>query len=89
METQEFNWTGTYISGSRPCAIVRFAGPTANRGSRWLATIKRDSETVWRGSAPFSDGPIAAALKAAAKSEGSWQAISCHSVDSDTYVIGF
>ena len=68
---------------------TRYAGPTNSRGSRWLATIKRDASTVWRGSATFEEGPITAALRAATKAGVEWQALTCHSLDADTYVVGF
>jgi hypothetical protein len=85
-----FHWTGTHVDGSRACAVVRYSGPTSGgRGSRWLASIKRDSDTTWRGSATFEEGPITAALRAATKADLGWQALTCHSIDSDTYAVGF
>jgi len=86
---QDFRWTGAYVSGSTACAVVKYHGPTNSRGSRWIASIRRDRETVWRGSAPFQDGPIAAALAACAKGGADWQPVSCHSIDADTYCVGF
>ena len=87
--TATFYWTGSHVSGSRTCAAVRYVGPTNSRGSRWLATIKRDASTVWRGSSTFEEGPITAALRAATKAGVEWQALTCHSLDADTYVVGF
>jgi hypothetical protein len=84
-----FHWTGTHVDGSRACAVVRYSGPTNARGSRWLATIKRDSSTTWRGSATFEEGPITAALRAAGTAGVKWEAVTCHSIDSDTYAVGF
>lgn len=84
-----FQWTGSHVSGSRACAVVRYHGPTNSRGSRWLATIKRDNTTTWRGSATFEEGPITAALRAATKGEVAWSALTCHSIDADTYAVGF
>ena len=84
-----FHWTGSHVDGSRACAVVRYAGPTDTRGSRWLATIKRDSQHTWRGSATFEEGPITAALRAASKAAVEWQAVTCHSIDTDTYCVGF
>jgi len=84
-----FQWTGSHVAGSTACAVVRYAGPTNTRGSRWLASIRRDRETVWRGSATFEEGPITAALRAATKGGVEWSCISCHSIDADTYAIGF
>jgi hypothetical protein len=84
-----FQWTGSHVSGSRACAVVKYHGPTNTRGSRWIATIKRDSDHTWRGSASFDEGPISAALRAASKASVPWKAITCHSIDTDTYCIGF
>jgi hypothetical protein len=89
MTDATFHWTGTHVAGSRACAVVRYSGPTNTRGSRWLATVKRDAQTVWRGSATFEEGPITAALRAAAKAGVSWEALTCHSIDPDTYAVGF
>jgi hypothetical protein len=82
---QDFSWTGSYVLGSTACAVVRYSG--ASR--RWTASIRRDQETVWRGSVPFEDGPIAAALTACIKAGVDWAPVSCHSIDSDTYAVGF
>lgn len=84
-----FHWTGSHVDGSRACAVVRYAGPTDTRGSRWLATIKRDATHTWRGTATFEEGPITAALRAASKAAVEWQAVTCHSIDPDTYCVGF
>jgi hypothetical protein len=89
MTDNSFHWTGSHVSGSRACASVRYVGATNIRGARWLATIKRDSSTVWRGSATFQEGPITAALRAATKAGVEWQALTCLSLDTDTYVVGF
>jgi hypothetical protein len=89
MTDTTFHWTGTHVSGSRACAVVRYAGATDTRGSRWLATIKRDPDTTWRGSATFQEGPITAALRAAGKAGVEWQAVTCHSIDANTYAVGF
>jgi len=86
---QGFHWTGAYVSGSTACAVVKYYGPTNSRGSRWIASIKRDRETVWRGSVPFEDGPISAALTACAKAGVDWAPVSCHSIDANTYAVGF
>lgn len=87
--TFPIHWTGTHVSGATACAVVRYAGPTNTRGSRWIATIRRDRETVWRAFVPFADGPLAAAVAAAAKGGTDWQPVSCHSIDADTYAVGF
>jgi hypothetical protein len=84
-----FNWTGSHVNGSRAAAVVRYHGPTDIRGSVWVATIKRDAENVWRATVPFAEGPITAALKAADKGGIKWAALTCHSIDTDTYCIGF
>jgi len=80
-------WNGSYISGSHPAIIVRYIGPTNTRGSRWLATLKRDSETTWRGYACFEDGPLAAALELLNKQGLDWSLKDCASIDPDTYSI--
>jgi len=69
--------------------VVRYSGPTNTRGSRWFATIKRGADCTWRGSAAFEEGPITAALRAATKAGVAWEALTCHSIDSDTYAVGF
>jgi hypothetical protein len=83
------NWTGTHVSGSTACAVVRYHGATDIRGSRWFATIKRGGDEIWRASVPFEDGPMAAAVAAAAKFGAVWVPVDCHSIDSDTYCVGF
>jgi len=85
----DFNWTGTHVSGSTACAVVKYHGPTNSRGSRWTATITRGADCKWRASVPFSEGPIAAALAAAEKGGADWTPTSCHSIDPDTYAVGF
>lgn len=82
---QDFRWTGSYVLGSTACAVVRYSG--ASR--RWTASIRRDRETVWRASVPFEEGPIAAALTACIKAGVDWAPVSCHSIDADTYAVGF
>ena len=83
------NWTGTHVTGSTACAVVRYHGPTNTRGSRWIATIKRGGDETWRASVPFQDGPVVAAIAATAKFGVAWSPVDCHSIDSDTYCIGF
>lgn len=82
-------WTGNHVSGSTACAVVRYHAPTDTKGSRWFATIKRGGDEVWRASVPFQDGPLVAAMAAAAKFGADWTPVDCHSIDSDTYCIGF
>ena len=89
MASLSFHWTGTHVSGSTACAVVKYHGPTNNRGSRWIATIKRGRGEVWRASVPFQEGPITAAVAAAAKFGTNWEPVSCHSIDQDTYAVGF
>ena len=85
-----FQWVGSHVSGSRACAVVKYSAPNNNgRGSRWFATIKRDSQNTWRASATFEEGPITAALRAATKGGVSWECLTCHSIDPDTYCVGF
>jgi hypothetical protein len=87
--TSPLIWTGHHVHGSTACAVVRYRGATDTRGSRWFATIKRGGDETWRASVPFEDGPLAAATAAAAKFGADWTPVDCHSIDSDTYAIGF
>jgi len=82
------SWTGSYVSGSHPAIVVRYCGPTSARGSRWFASLKRDSETTWRASVPFEDGPLLAAQALLDKQnlEG-WRLFDCASIDSNTYAV--
>jgi hypothetical protein len=89
MTAPTFHWTGSHVSGSRACAVVKYHGPTNTRGSRWIATIKRGGGEIWRASVSFQDGPITAAVAAAGKFGANWEPVSCHSIDPDTYAIGF
>jgi hypothetical protein len=82
-------WTGTHVSGSTACAVVRYHAPTDTKGSRWFATIKRGGDEIWRASVPFQDGPLVAAMAAAAKFGADWTPVDCHSIDPDTYCVGF
>jgi hypothetical protein len=84
-----FRWTGTHVSGSTAAAVVRYHGPTNTRGSRWIATVKRGGGEVWRASVPFQEGPLAAAVAAVGKFGATWSPVSCHSIDPDTYCVGF
>ena len=87
--TSPLIWNGHGVRGSTACAVVRYHGATDTRGSRWLATIKRGGGEVYRASVPFEDGPVTAAIAAAAKFGADWTPVDCHSIDSDTYAIGF
>jgi hypothetical protein len=88
-QPHEFSWTGTHVSGSTACAVVRYHGPTDTKGSRWIATITRGIDVVWRGTVCFTDGPIEAALAACKRGGVDWAPTSCNSIDSDSYVVGF
>lgn len=81
-------WNGHSITNSRPAVVVRYSGPTNTRGSRWLATLKRDAKTTWRGSTTFENGPVAA-WNALRFKHGlhDWTVASVGSIDPDTYVI--
>lgn len=50
-------------------AVVKYAGATSTKGSRWTATIKRGAarDDLTRASVPYADGPDAAALAVLAK----------------------
>lgn len=89
MSALTFYWNGCLVSGSTVCAVVRYHGPTNSRGSRWIATVKRGGGEVWRASVPFQEGPITAALAAISKFGAKWEPVSCHTIDPDTYAIGF
>jgi hypothetical protein len=89
MTTATLTWTGTGVRESTACAVVRYHGATNTRGSRWIATIKRGADVTWRASLPYQDGPIAAAIAAAAKGGADWLPVDCHSIDADTYAVGF
>lgn len=88
----KLQWTGHYVTGARPCASVRYAGPTGHRGSRWIATIRRGKDLTYRASLPFTDGPIEAALAACVKAGvPHWNVDHCASLDAvgDHYIISF
>lgn len=53
-------WNGYSITGSMPTVTVKYHGPTNTRGSKWKATLKRDSSTTLSATATFEDGPIGA-----------------------------
>ena len=81
-------WTGSHVSGSHPAIVVRYVGATNHRGSRWFASLKRDSETTWRASVSFQDGPLEAARELLRKQNlTTWQLRDCASIDPDTYAI--
>ena len=74
----DYKWTGTFVHGSTSCAIVRYRGPTMAK------------DEIYRAAVPYSDGPIAAALAAAARAGcPHWKAGSAHIIDADTYCVGF
>jgi hypothetical protein len=58
--TTAYFWDGHGIRGSLPTVTVKYHGPTDTRGSRWKATVKRDSSCTMSAMAPFEDGPVAA-----------------------------
>lgn len=84
-------WSGHSVQGSSACAVVKYHGPTNTRGSRWIATLKRSSQTgdQWRASATFEDGPLVAAELVLKRADLDWKVCSCHSIDPDTYCVGF
>jgi hypothetical protein len=86
MQTQL--WTGTHISPCLCAAVVKYLSPTNSKGSRWKASIKRDSETTWTATVPFNDGPVAA-FNALRFKHGlhEWTVGTIASLDADTYVI--
>jgi len=82
-------WTGSHIEGSSPAIVVKYHGPTDRRGSLWRATLKRDSNTRWIGTASFREGPIAAARNLLAKRVEltDWIVSGCYTIDGDTYAV--
>ncbi len=83
-------WTGEYIRGALPAAIVKYHGPTSHRPPKWIATLTRGEGLIVRLAVPFSDGPLVAALAAAAKSGSPhWAVVSVHHIDNSTYSVAF
>jgi hypothetical protein len=86
-----FTWDGHSLSPSFGKAVtVKYHGATNTRGSRWVASVKRDRHTTWRASATYQDGPIAAfnALRRKYVADlGDWTVAAVGSLDSETYVL--
>ena len=86
-----FTWNGHSLSPSFGIAVtVKYQGPTNTRGSRWIASVKRDRQTTWRASATYDDGPIAAfnALRRKYVADlGDWTVAAVGSLDTETYVL--
>jgi hypothetical protein len=85
-----YQWDGHGIRGSAPVVVVKYHGPTNTRGSRWKATLKRDSQTTYTAMATFEDGPVAAfnALRRKHVDElGGWIVGAIGTIDPDTYAI--
>jgi hypothetical protein len=80
-------WSGSYVTGSYCAIVVKYHGATNSRGSRWIATLKRDSVTTWRATVTFNDGPLYAAAKIVNDRNLNWQLLNCATIDPDTYVI--
>jgi hypothetical protein len=92
MTASSFSWSGCYVSGARPCATVRYVGHTNTKGARWIATLKRGKDAMFRASVPYTDGPLAAADLACQKANvPHWKACDCASLDGmgDEYVVLF
>jgi hypothetical protein len=82
-------WDGHGMRGSLPVVTVKYLGATDTRGSRWKATLKRDSQT-YTAMATFEDGPVAAfnALRRKHVDElGGWIVGAIGTIDPDTYAI--
>jgi hypothetical protein len=52
-----------------PGLLVKYAGATDTKGSRWIATLTRGigAENRYRASVPYADGPDAAAAAVVAR----------------------
>jgi hypothetical protein len=52
-----------------PGLLVKYAGATDTKGSRWIATLTRGvgAENRYRASVPYGDGPDAAAAAVVAR----------------------
>jgi len=86
----DYKWTGTTVNGATSCAIVKYYGPTNARPSRWIATLTRAKGETYRATVSFSGGPMEAARLAAGKAGcPHWCVGSVHTIDADTYCIGF
>ena len=83
----EQSWTGTHVTASHAAIVVKYAGPTDHRCSRWIATCRRGADEVYRSTVSFQDGPIAAAEALLARHGLGWELRSVGSIDTDTYVI--
>jgi hypothetical protein len=83
------HWNGSHIQNSSPAIVVKYHGPTDTRGSLWRATLKRDSNTRWVGTASFNEGPIAAARNLLSKRVelADWPVSGCYTIDPDTYAV--
>ena len=87
-----FEWTGTHISGAKPCATVRYVGSTDHKPSRWIATLKRGKDDIYRAVVAFDKGPLEAAKAACLKaSVPHWQPYAVASLDGagDNYAVLF
>ena len=75
-------WNGHYLEAAKPCALVRYAGATDTKGSRWLATLRRGADSVFRASVDYESGPLEAAAKACEKAGCShWKPCASASLD--------
>jgi hypothetical protein len=81
-------WNGSYVLSSPPAALVKYHAASMKTGARWIATLNNGS--LFRGTAPYSEGPIVAALAAAVKAGfPHWVVVSVHYIDNSTYSIAF
>lgn len=83
-------WTGHHLQGQTPAVMVKFKSPTSSRPTAWIATIKRDRETIYRVISSYSDGPIVAAQKCLEKSGLGLVLSSAYTLDpyEDVYIFG-
>jgi len=85
-------WNGHSVNGSKgSCALVKYLGPTDYKGSRWKATVSRDSETMWSAIASYDDGPIVAVENLIEKYGLDWEVRGCAHVGGidSTYAVWF
>ena len=83
----EQSWTGSHVTASHAAIVVKYAGPTDHRCSRWVAMCRRGAGETYKATVSFQDGPIAAARALLGKYGLDWELASVGSIDTDTYVV--
>jgi hypothetical protein len=82
-------WNGRSLRGARQCAVVKYVGQSNTRPSRWIAKLGDSNGAKFRAAVPFDDGPVAAAMKLAAKMGQDWKPTHIACVDPSNYVVTF